>query len=425
MPGRPLNFCQSPVILSSASTASDGCAPTPSQYCARSEVTSIRGLLLRVVLADLLDDLAVALLARVDDDDAVVRRPDLAHALQTDLDGHECGVSSDVREWVSGPDPVGTRSSLAARCRARPDERVRARRTQPVILPDRRRRRKSADTPCLPPRPPVVRCAHVRRTGVPMPQQPSGRGVHTTRTGDGAAAADRAAPVALPAGRARPPGPTSRSPGLTSGTRWASGARRTPALPVRVKQHGSLLLRELGRDEMALQHNKVTNLRLASARVDGVLIRPGETFSFNKVVGNCTRRKGYVDGMRLSNGEARGRRRRRHLPAGQPAALDVPALAADRGRALGAQLRPVPGQRPGAALGRRLLDRLQLRRPGGPQRHRRRPSSCAPGSATGTCDGELRADRRLAALLPGRGARRAVPARTRAGSSAATRSGGP
>ena len=74
---------------------------------------------------------------------------------------------------------------------------------------------------------------------------------------------------------------------------------------------------------MALQHNKVVNLRLASARTDGVVIRPGETFSFNKVVGNCTRRKGYVDGMRLSNGEAQRRRRRRDLPARQPAALDV------------------------------------------------------------------------------------------------------
>jgi vancomycin resistance protein VanW len=39
--------------------------------------------------------------------------------------------------------------------------------------------------------------------------------------------------------------------------------------------------------------------------VDGILLRPGETFSFNRVVGNCTPRKGYVDGMRLSNGEAR------------------------------------------------------------------------------------------------------------------------
>ena len=32
LPGSPLNFCQSPVTLSRAATASDGCAPTPSQY---------------------------------------------------------------------------------------------------------------------------------------------------------------------------------------------------------------------------------------------------------------------------------------------------------------------------------------------------------------------------------------------------------
>jgi vancomycin resistance protein VanW len=38
--------------------------------------------------------------------------------------------------------------------------------------------------------------------------------------------------------------------------------------------------------------------------VNGVLLRPGETFSFNRTVGNCTRRRGYVEGMRLSNGHA-------------------------------------------------------------------------------------------------------------------------
>jgi vancomycin resistance protein VanW len=91
---------------------------------------------------------------------------------------------------------------------------------------------------------------------------------------------------------------------LVSDARWARRAKGTPGLPVRVKKHGSLLLRELSPDEMALQHNKVVNLRLASARTDGVVIRPGETFSFNKLVGNCTRRKGYVVGMRLSNGDA-------------------------------------------------------------------------------------------------------------------------
>lgn len=91
---------------------------------------------------------------------------------------------------------------------------------------------------------------------------------------------------------------------LRSDTAWAS-TRSTEPLGVRVKKHGSLLMRELSEDEMHLQRNKVVNLRLASRQVDGLLIRPGETFSFNKAVGNCTRRKGYVEGMRLSNGEAR------------------------------------------------------------------------------------------------------------------------
>lgn len=88
---------------------------------------------------------------------------------------------------------------------------------------------------------------------------------------------------------------------LTCGAEWAS--YRSPTdLPVRAHRHASLLLRQLEGADMVLQHNKVVNLRLASARVDRLVIRPGETFSFNKVVGNCTRRKGYIEGMRLSDG---------------------------------------------------------------------------------------------------------------------------
>lgn len=105
-------------------------------------------------------------------------------------------------------------------------------------------------------------------------------------------------PVAVTVHRAR-----RRLQWLLSSTAWAA-TRRHDDLDVRVKRHASLLLRQLGESEMQLQHNKVTNLRLAAARVDGLLLRPGETFSFNKVVGNCTRRRGYLEGMRLSNGEA-------------------------------------------------------------------------------------------------------------------------
>ena len=90
---------------------------------------------------------------------------------------------------------------------------------------------------------------------------------------------------------------------MRSDATWAS-VYQPVDLPVRVLKHASLLLRELAEDEMVLQYNKVTNLKLAARRVDAILIGPGETFSFNKVVGNCTKRKGYVEGMRLSNGDA-------------------------------------------------------------------------------------------------------------------------
>ena len=106
-------------------------------------------------------------------------------------------------------------------------------------------------------------------------------------------------PVAVRANRAR-----RRIQWMLADTTWAS-TRQPVDLPVRVRRHKSLLLRQLGESEMHLQHNKVTNLRIAAACVDGLLVRPGETFSFNKVVGNCTRRRGFVEGMRLSNGAAR------------------------------------------------------------------------------------------------------------------------
>jgi vancomycin resistance protein VanW len=106
-------------------------------------------------------------------------------------------------------------------------------------------------------------------------------------------------PVAVRYHRAR-----RRLEWMRSPTPWARD-RSGEALAIRVKRHKSLLLRQLGDSEMWLQHNKVRNLRLAAARIDGLLVRPGETFSFNRAVGNATRRKGYVAGMRLSNGEAK------------------------------------------------------------------------------------------------------------------------
>ncbi len=91
---------------------------------------------------------------------------------------------------------------------------------------------------------------------------------------------------------------------LTGGQRFTRTFSSEP-LPVTVKRHRSLLLRQLGDADMWLQHNKVINLRIASAALDGVVIAPGETFSFCRLVGRATEKKGYVVGMFLSGGEVR------------------------------------------------------------------------------------------------------------------------
>lgn len=93
--------------------------------------------------------------------------------------------------------------------------------------------------------------------------------------------------------------------------RWVCGGQRFAAeqtaerLPYRVKKHQSVLIKKLGDSDLQLQYNKVENLRIALRRIDGLLIRPGETFSFCQRVGLPTRRKGYLPGMELSLGEAR------------------------------------------------------------------------------------------------------------------------
>lgn len=71
------------------------------------------------------------------------------------------------------------------------------------------------------------------------------------------------------------------------------------------KKHQSLLRRKLGSSDPQLQENKVVNLKIAAEAIDGILIRPGEVFSFWRVVGRATKAKGYIEGMQLSRGEVK------------------------------------------------------------------------------------------------------------------------
>lgn len=90
--------------------------------------------------------------------------------------------------------------------------------------------------------------------------------------------------------------------------RWFVGPEKiaqTKGNPLQhcIFQHQTPLLRALKSVDMYLQHNKVTNLRLAAAKINGIVLHPGETFSFWRTVGAPTARKGYLEGLVLERGK--------------------------------------------------------------------------------------------------------------------------
>lgn len=87
------------------------------------------------------------------------------------------------------------------------------------------------------------------------------------------------------------------SPFVTFATQQQNAAH-----PVEIFHHSSLLLRKLKDVDMWMQYNKIHNLRLALACLDGVVIRPGETFSYWRLIGKPTKKRGFVDGMVLHSG---------------------------------------------------------------------------------------------------------------------------
>ena len=74
-------------------------------------------------------------------------------------------------------------------------------------------------------------------------------------------------------------------------------------LPVLIYKHRSLIRRRLGNVDMRLQENKAINLGLAAPQVNGIIIRPGETFSFWRLVGRDCKRRGYREGLTIANGK--------------------------------------------------------------------------------------------------------------------------
>ena len=85
--------------------------------------------------------------------------------------------------------------------------------------------------------------------------------------------------------------------------RFARTRARRDALPHVAASHATPLLRRLRDVDMRYQYNKIVNLRLAVERLDGLLLRPGETMSYWRLIGRPTYQKGYLDGLVLYCGQ--------------------------------------------------------------------------------------------------------------------------
>ncbi len=76
--------------------------------------------------------------------------------------------------------------------------------------------------------------------------------------------------------------------------------------PFELAAHSSKLIRKVDPRWAQLQENKVRNLELACARIDRLAVRPGEVFSFCSAVGRTSRRRGYLDGLEMRDGDLLG-----------------------------------------------------------------------------------------------------------------------
>lgn len=79
--------------------------------------------------------------------------------------------------------------------------------------------------------------------------------------------------------------------------------RQTDKLPVVVYAEGNNMIKRGPGIDLKLQENKADNIRLACSKLNGLVVMPGETFSFWKIVGKTSKRHGFSEGRVLVNGK--------------------------------------------------------------------------------------------------------------------------
>lgn len=73
-------------------------------------------------------------------------------------------------------------------------------------------------------------------------------------------------------------------------------------LKYQIFSHQTLLRRQLKEVDLWMQENKIINLKIALQKLNGLILEPGEIFSYWRQIGHPTVKKGYVEGMLLREG---------------------------------------------------------------------------------------------------------------------------
>ena len=72
--------------------------------------------------------------------------------------------------------------------------------------------------------------------------------------------------------------------------------RQEEKLEYVVSEYSSTMIKEEKGIDPKTQESKAVNIKLASSKITGIIIKPGEIFSFWKMVGTVNKRKGYQEG---------------------------------------------------------------------------------------------------------------------------------
>ena len=86
--------------------------------------------------------------------------------------------------------------------------------------------------------------------------------------------------------------------------RIARGRGSADGFPIVISSKSSPLKREVAGSLSANTSEKTRNLELGAARLNGLVIQPGEVFSFTRTIGPTTRRLGYLPALEFRDGQA-------------------------------------------------------------------------------------------------------------------------